>query len=199
MKCLLALTTAVVALAGQSALATTPQLSISSVTVNRGTEATVDLSISGLGGGTALGTFDVNVAFNPAIVNFAAAKYGDPILGDQLDLEGFGTVTTTTPGSGTVELFELSFDSPAVLASKQASAFILAALSFDTVGAGTSSLSLSVNSLGDQNGNALTASLRTGSITVAGSGVPEPGTLGLIFMALLVFGTYRLPSPFGRT
>lgn len=172
--------------------ASTPQLSITSTTVTQGSEATVDLAISGLGGGTALGTFDLNVAFNPALLGFASATYGDPKLGDQLNLESLGTVTTTTPGTGTVEVFELSLDSPSVLTSSQAQAFTLAKLDFNTVGIGTSNLLLSVNALGDQNGNSLTVAVGSGSVTVTKStSVPESGTLGLLGLGLAVLQFVR--------
>jgi hypothetical protein len=44
--------------------------------------------------------------------------------------------------------------------------FTLATLTFNGLAAGVSPLSLSVNALGDQNGNALAASLENGSVTV---------------------------------
>lgn len=180
----------ILALVAGSAAAT-PVLSLSSQTVTVGNASTIDLSITGLGAGIALGTFDVNVAFDPRILSFASATYGDSILGDQLNLEGFGTFTTTTPGSGTTELFELSFDSPNVLASSQASAFTLSTLTFDTLAPGTSALGLSINAIGDQNGNPLSVTTTDGAVIVNSapvvSSVPEPATLGLL--ALGLFGT----------
>jgi hypothetical protein len=178
-----------------STAALSQELSIGSETISSGGVATVALDISGLGNGTALGTFDVNVGFNSSVVNFASATYGDPVLGDQLNLEGYGTISSTTPGIGTTELFELSLDSPSALTSRQAQSFTLATLTFDAVGTGTSALALSVNTLGDQNGNPLPATLRNGSITVGGSsitGAPEidatsaAGALTLLLGSLIV-------------
>jgi hypothetical protein len=162
-------------------------ISASSATVTLGNTASVTLDISGLGNGTALGTFDISVGFNSGILGFASTTYGDPNLGDQLDLESFGTITTTTPGVGTVEVFELSFDSPSVLTSSQASSFILATLKFDTLGAGQSPLSISVNALGDASGNPLNASTLDGTVTVNSSTVTEaePGSLILLGSGLL--------------
>jgi hypothetical protein len=151
-----------------------PEITISSDTVSAGGIATVDLSISGLGSGTQLGGYDLNVGFNPGIVSFASAAFGDPKLGDQLNLEGFGTFSSATPGSGTVDLAELSFDSAAVLQASQASAFTLVQLTFDAKSRGTSALDLSVNAVSDAFGNSFTPPLSNGSIIVTGgSAAPE--------------------------
>jgi hypothetical protein len=158
-------------------------LSIGSETVGPGGTATVDLDISGLTPGTtALGTYDINVGFNPSVVNFSSVSYGDPVSGDELNLEGFGTVTTTAPGTGTVELFELSLDSPFALISSQASSFTLATLTFNALTSGSSSLTLSVNAFGDQNGNSLTPALQNGTVTVAP--VPLPAAAWLMLSGL---------------
>ena len=68
----------------------------------------VALQVSGLGDFTApsLGTFDVTVTFSPALLDFERVTYGDPALGDQLDLSGLGTLIATTAGVGSVNLFE---------------------------------------------------------------------------------------------
>jgi len=156
-------------------------VSIGSETVSAGGVATVALDISGLGQGTALGGFDVALDFNPAIIGFGSAQLGDPVLGDQLNLEGYGTFGAITPGTGQVELTELSFDSPAALLGSQASSFTLATLTFDTIGTGTSALSLSVSGLGgfsDQNGDSLTPTLQGGAITVQGGGTTQAPELG---------------------
>jgi len=155
-------------------------LSISSQTVTLGNTATVTLDISGIPAGTALGVYDLNVGFRSTTVGFLSAAYGDPLLGDQLDLEGFGTATLTTPGTGTVELFELSFDSPSVLLSSQAKDFTLVTLTFNTVAVGQSPLLLSINALGDENGGSFSASLSDGMITVNPGTTPEPSTIVML-------------------
>lgn len=182
------LSLAVLALAmGWAEQAKADSVGISSATVTLGNTASVTLNISGLGNGTALGTFDISVGFNSGILGFSSAAYGDPGLGDQLDLESFGTITTTTPGVGTVEVFELSFDSPSALTSLQASSFILGTLKFDTLSAGQSPLLISINVLGDESGNPLSASTLDGTVTVNSSTVttPEPGSLMLLGSGLL--------------
>jgi hypothetical protein len=175
--------------AGQALAQSEPVISISSDTVSQGGVATVDLSISGLGSGTQLGAYDLNVGFNSGIVSFASATFGDPTLGDQLNLEGFGTFTSATPGAGTVDLAELSFDSPGALLASQASSFTLVQLTFDALSTGVSGLDLSINAVADQNGNALAPTLANGSITVTSGGttaVPEiDASSALAALALL--------------
>lgn len=178
-----------------------PEITISSDTVSVGGLATVDLSISGLGSGTQLGAYDLNVGFNPGIVSFASAAFGDPTLGDQLNLEGFGTFSSATPGTGTVDLAELSFDSAAVLQSSQASAFTLVQLTFDAKSVGTSALDLSINAVSDAYGNGLTPALSDGSITVRGAtAAPEVdsrsafGALTLLAVSLAVARSRRRGS-----
>ncbi|MGB6310776.1 MAG: cohesin domain-containing protein [Steroidobacteraceae bacterium] len=178
-------------------------LSIGSETVTAGGTATVDLNISGLSASTALGAYDINVGFNPGIVNFTAAAYGDPALGDQLNLEGFGQVTNTTPGTGTVDVFEVSLDSSSVLLASQAKSFTLATLTFNALTAGVSALDLSLNAVSDQNGNALTPSLLNGSITVSAKTVAAPeigaaaagANLTLLLGVLAVMQSRRRPVP----
>ena len=102
--------------------------------------------------------------------------YGDPILGDQLDL------------------FKLSFDGVDDLKNLQAPDFILAKLSFDAIGAGTSSLTFSGVTLGDANGDPLTADLGTGSVTVESAvtaSIPEPSTMILLALGVWLMAWNR--------
>jgi hypothetical protein len=97
------------------------------------------------------------------------------------DLFSLGSVTSTTPGAGSVNVFELSLDSPSDLNGLQASAFTLVSLTFNTIAVGTSPLGLTVNALGDADGNALVATTEPGSVTVTGpTTVPELDTIWLL-------------------
>jgi hypothetical protein len=112
--------------------------------------------------------------------------WGDPVLGDQLDLLGLGSLASATPGSGLVNVFELSFDSVDDLNNLQAADFILARLLFDTASAGISALTLNINALGDAFGDALTANVQDGSVTVTSTTiVPEPSSILLLLLGSL--------------
>lgn len=149
-----------------------------SQTVGIGTPVDIDLRISGLGAFAApsLGTFDLDVIFDPTVLAFGSVLFADSLLGNQLDLFGLGSINIATPGIGIVNLFGLSLDLVDDLNSLQAGEFTLARLTFNTIGLGTSPLGLNINALGDASGNPLVANIETGSITA----VPEPSTLSLL-------------------
>jgi hypothetical protein len=162
------------------ALLVTPDIGFDPATqdVVLGNPANVDLYFSQVTDLFTLGTFDLDISFDPTILSFSNVTFGDPILGDQLDFgSGFGSIYADIDfGGGLVNLFGLSTDLPTVLDANQAGSFILATLTFDTLALGTSPLGLSVNALGDEWGDPLSADLVSGSINV----VPEPATLLLL-------------------
>lgn len=151
-----------------------------------GSQAKFDVDISGLGNGTALGTYDINLGFNPTVL-----AYSSILFGNELDISGLGDIQTVTPGVDTVEAFELSLDSASELNSLQAPAFTLATLTFGTLATATNApITLSVNALGDAFGNSISTTLENGSISVTGpTTVPEPKPVRLVFLFLLVFGS----------
>jgi len=147
--------------------------------VRVGDPASVELFIDGLEafGQPSLSTFDLDVIYDPTILDFPAVTFGDPLLGDQLDLFGLGSLTASDDSvPGRVNLFELSLELPFDLDTFQEGGFTLATLTFDTLAVGTSSLDISINSLGDAFGDPLFADVQSGSI----SAVPEPATILLI-------------------
>lgn len=149
-------------------------------TVAIGSPVQVALRITGLGVGAApsLSVFDLDVSYDPAVLQFDSLSFGDPGLGDQLDLSGFGTSTVldgATPG--VVNHLELSFDSEATLNGTQADAFTLSVFTFTALAQGVTTLGLTINALGDAAGDPLAASVVDGGVSV----VPEPGPTALVF------------------
>jgi hypothetical protein len=144
----------------------------SAQTVSLGSAATAAVTISDLTdlAAPSLGTFDLALTFDPAILAFVGLTFGDPVLGDQLDLSGLGSLSSVTSGAGSVSFFELSLDSIDDLNDLQAGAFTLATLTFTAVGSGTSALGLEVNALGD----ALGVTLVLDAVAGASIAVPEP-------------------------
>ena len=152
-----------------------------SQSVDLGLPVSVGVVISGLGDATSpsLGAFDIDIQFDPGRLSFGSALFGDPVLGDQLDVLGLGGNPTfagiTSPG--VLNLFEVSLDVPADLNALQPGSFTLATLTFNAIGSGDSPLSFVIgpDSLSDENGDALAAEVTAGSVTVnpAAVGVPE--------------------------
>jgi hypothetical protein len=147
-----------------------------SQSVPLGGVATVELTAGDLGGPTAIGVWDVTVAFDPSILSFTSATFGSG-----LDIWGLGSLQSVTPGTGNLNLFELSLDLPEDLELFQPDSFTLATLTFDTLAAGTSPLTITAAIIGDAWGLPLDPTLGDGSVTVTGgTAVPEPRTLLLL-------------------
>ncbi|GCA91898.1 cohesin domain-containing protein [Microcystis aeruginosa] len=163
-----------------------------SQTVIIGQPAQIALKISDLVANSApsLGSFDLKINFYPSILSFNSVSFGDPILGDQLDLEGLGSTSGFSSLSNSiVNVFEVSVDQPNTLNLLQADSFILATLTFNSLGIGISPLTISNIILGDADGAPLTAALGDGSIIVipqSSTSVPEPSSL-FISVGLLGF------------
>ncbi len=146
----------------------------------------VTLDIAGLGDCSApsLGVFDLDLNFDPTILAFNNVTFGDPALGDQLDLFGLGSLSAfDNTTSGMVNLYELSFDLPDDLDTLQAGSFTLVSLTFDSLAGGISPLDISINSLGDALGDPLSATLENGSVAV--NPVPEPSTILLLVIGVM--------------
>jgi hypothetical protein len=160
-----------------------------------GSAVSVSLQISGLGAFTApsLGTFDLDLRFDPSLLDFNSFVFGDPVLGDQLDLSGFGSITGmgTTPGSGVVNIYEVSLDLVSDLDNLQEPMFTLGILEFQPLQVGISFLFIDINALGDASGDSLPESVtvRAGVISIT----PEPGSITLVAATLiaLVLGGRR--------
>lgn len=140
------------------------------------------VSISGLGDFTApsLGNYDLILTYEPTVLQFDSVAYGDAVLGNMLDLTGFGTLQFDMDMFGSVNVFEISLDDIVTLETLQPGAFSLFTVSFNPVGQGYSPLVLSVNSIGDALGDPLTPAIQSATVTV----VPEPSSFLLVGAAL---------------
>ncbi len=143
--------------------------------------ATVNLSVSGLDTSGGLGAFDIDIGFDPSVLSFSGALFGDAVNGDLLDPQGFGSIAAVTgplvTSPNLVNLFEVSFDDSSALTAAQAaqpSGFTLATLTFNALSEGVSSLILTVNSLSDAFGASIGSSSGGGSIAVSGGTVVAP-------------------------
>jgi hypothetical protein len=172
-------------LSGVLAHAVSLDLLPASSSVNLGDPVQVELRISGLGEGAApsLGAYDFMLAFNPVVLGFSAFTFGDSILGNQLDLVGFGTVAGFDGGTpGQLSAFEISLDLAGDLDALQAGAFALGTISFNALGNGMSALQFTSAVLSDAGGNPLAVQLGSSSIQV-----PEPLSGGLMVAAAVAF------------
>src|SRR5688500_18685998 len=110
--CILAVCGLVICASQASAQTISLELVPSAQQVAIGNQVTVEIRIAGLGDGTgpALGTFDLDITFNPTILSFSGLTFGDPNVGDQLDLFGLGSIAGVSTAAGAVSLFEVSLD-----------------------------------------------------------------------------------------
>jgi hypothetical protein len=150
------------------------------------TSANVVIQDLGTASSPSLSAFDLNISYDPGVIALYSVTFGDPTLGDQLDLSGFGSITGGTGiAPGVVNLFGLSLDSPATLDSMQAGNFVLANVVFAPMTMGTSALGISVNAVGDSLGNPLAVTTQGSSITV----VPVPMAAWLLLSGMVaLFG-----------
>lgn len=155
-----------------------------------GNTASINLVISDLGDNIApsLGGFDIDITYNPAILSLSSV-----VFGNQVDIFGFGQSDQFVIfESGGVNIFELSYDDPFDLEDLQPSSFILATLSFNTIGYGTSSMDITNIILSDEWAEPLFADTTTsGRINVTHAAVPEPSIFFLVVSGLIGMGCLR--------
>ncbi len=174
--------------------ATTIVVNPSTITADPNSTTIVRIGFSNVGdvNPQPLGSYDLQLFYNPSLLILESLNHGDPVYGNQLDLSGYGSLTwddTSTPGE--VRMMEVSFDDPATLRQFQRSQFVIASLAFRTLGTGSSPLTLEVNTISDALGNIMDTTTAGGSISVGTSSVPEPGMLVLLGSGLGALGLWR--------
>lgn len=143
---------------------------------------TVDVVASDLGAGAApsIGSFDLSVSFDPAILSVSGIAFGSG-----LDLGVFGSLTDVDDGTpGGINAFEVSLESTEDLNTLQPGAFTLFTITFNANAAGTSALGLFVNAIATAEADALVPdALNEASVSVAPVPLPAAGWLLLSSLA----------------
>ena len=178
--------------------ALTVDLSPSAQQLQLGENLTLDVKVSGLTDATApsLGVYDVNLNFDATRLAISQIIWGDAVKGNQLDLNCFGSLQMSNPiNSGTLNLFELSFDDVWSLDNLQAGSFNLFSIIFSSLAAGPAEFTLSVNALGNAAGNSMSAdSLETSRVTINTVSTPEPAASFLFLIGLIALGFTRVKT-----
>lgn len=137
--------------------------------------------------GLALGSFDFDLVFDPALVSFVSLSFGSG-----LDFGG-GSFTSFTPSGGRISISGISFESAAALVAAQPATFGLVTVSFTGNAEGSWTPSFEFVTVTDQDGNSLVPGLPVAPISIVA--VPEPAA-GWLFAAglaglLAYIGTAR--------
>ena len=139
-----------------------------------------------------IGAFDLNLNFDSSILSFVNLLFGGFVgNGDELDFVNGSVRNAPFADNGVVnfaEFFNEVFDSTGLSQLQGNGEFVLASITFDAIGLGLSSLSLSDLTLGEFDifADPLTASLFGASIRVTERpvSVPEPSTWLLMLTGL---------------
>jgi hypothetical protein len=161
----------------------------------------VGVRVDGLGDGSSpsLSVFDLDLAFDGALLGFEGVGFG-ALLGDIANFEAV-ILADGLASPGVLHLAESSlleenlatclFCSGPYLEGLQGAGFTLATVSFRALAVGAGPLSLSVNSVGDGAGQPLPIdSLGTASVTAAAA-VPEPSAGLLLLFGLPLLRRFR--------
>lgn len=173
-----------------SAEAATISVTPATQTVVIGNPVSVDI-VASLGAGEALGSFDFNLAFSDLILNGTTVvvdpdgKFQEAPLGFESGAFGAAGVSPLLVNAAADPLCDF-----ACLSASQGAGFVLARVTFGTVGVGLSPLTLSNVALGDADGNPMGVQFTNGSVCVTAAGtagpcvVPEPASLSLLAAGL---------------
>ncbi|PZP35686.1 MAG: PEP-CTERM sorting domain-containing protein [Roseateles depolymerans] len=173
------------ALLGLSALAAPafadPTVSVSSVSpVTLGSGVDVQLLVSGV---SDLFAYQLAFNFDPTVLQVGSVTEG-AFLGTGGETTWFGGATDNATGSVSFIINSLNGAVPGVNGSG-----VLATIHFDTVGAGTSSISFSETTLLDSTITAIATQSVAGSVTV--SAVPEPSSYLLMALGAAGLAVWR--------
>lgn len=178
-----------------NANAITIDLFTSQTALTIGDNIEVQVRISGLNGTPTLGVYDVDFNYDASLFNLDGINWGDTLLGNQLNLHGFGSLQESSSASGWLNALELSFDDALALESLQAGEFTLFSVLLTAIAIGNGDFSLTANAIGDAYGNNLGIdSINSAQINVGGISVPEPSSL-LLLLGMLAVIALRAEMP----
>jgi len=159
--------------------------------VNVGDNLAVQVRISGLNDVStpSLGAYDVNFNYDSSLFNFTSIVWGDSALGNQLDVNNFGSLQDSNSGLDWLRAVEISVDDAIDLELLQAGEFTLFSILLNATAIGSGNFSLTANAFGDAYGNDLFIdNIDSAQVNVGSLSVPEPSSLLLLIgmLAILV-------------
>lgn len=164
--------------------------SLSSASVTAGQQFTLDVNISGLAAGQAIGAFDLDLIFHAGRLAPGTVTFSDRL--GVVDVDQF---TSVLASPGRIDFAAVSLLDEASLLSLQSDSFRLAQFVFEALAPGAAGIAFDPLAdfgllLSDQFGNAIPISAIAGStVNVNPSGaVPEPASLLLFAAAALLAG-----------
>jgi hypothetical protein len=162
-------------------------MSPASQTVGLGQEVALSVQVSDVLP-SGLGAYDFTLRFDPTVLGFSRVD-------DARHLGAAVGLGATDIGGG-VLLSDFSFELVPDLLALQSPDFTLFTIYFNALGLGSSTLSIDGLSTFDAVGDATAYDARGAFVTVAppSTSVPEPGSLGLVAIALLAIALYARPS-----
>ena len=164
-----------------------------------GSSFNLDLVISELRSHTtpSLGAFDIDLLYDDNLLSLTAISFGTG-LGDESLNEAFSATNTTSTGS--INLSALSYlESNSTsctfclvpyLEYLQGDSLTLATLTFKSIQTGTAAFGITINSIGDGNGDSLATTLTTPS-TIQVTAVPLPAAIWLFASSLSLLGFFQ--------
>jgi len=159
--------------------------------VNVGDNLAIQVRISGLNDVStpSLGAYDVNFNYDSSLFNFTSIVWGDSALGNQLDVNNFGSLQDSNSGLDWLRAVEISVDDAIDLELLQAGEFTLFSILLNATAIGSGNFSLTANAFGDAYGNDLFIdNIDSAQVNVGSLSVPEPSSLLLLIgmLAILV-------------
>jgi hypothetical protein len=150
----------------------------SSVVVPVGASFGVDVVVSGLGDGAvpSLGSYDIDLSFDPALLAVGTVSFGVFLGAPDVSLVSVAT------SPGLVDFAEVSLAPPDLIDALQPGSFSVATVTFTSIAAGTSAIDFGAVLLGDAVGRELAVdTLRAAKVV---SPIPEPAAAAVFAIAV---------------